>query len=63
MGKVIKVKLSGHSAQGGGYLDWERLEQRLRESGELTEQHKLKTLEIDKDGIKFTTRKKTKKEQ
>lgn len=60
--KKIRVKLSDLSTQGGGNLSWERFEKRLIESGELTEQQKLKTIEVDKDGISYTTRKKQKDE-
>lgn len=62
MGKVEK-KFSDLDTKGGGYLTWERLERRLRESGEITEQDKIKTLEITEEGIHYSTRKRKKSEQ
>jgi hypothetical protein len=56
-------KFSDLATKGGGFLDWERLEERLRESGELTEQDKIKTLEVTEEGIHYSTRKRKKSEQ
>lgn len=60
--KSIKRKFSDEPTQGSGYLTWRRLEKRFRESGEITEQQKLKKVEVDKDGISYLTRKKRKDE-
>lgn len=50
-----KVKITSGSTKGMGYLSWDRLNQRLRESGELTDQQELKTITLADEGVYFTT--------
>lgn len=55
MAKKVKVQ-SGHS-RGAGFLSWKRLEKRLRQIGEITEQQKIIKVEIKKDGLYYNTAK------
>lgn len=62
MSEKINVSFSNHDPKGYGYLSWERLEKRLVQCGELTEQQKLQAVEVTEDGIEYSTRKKRKNE-
>jgi len=58
--KIKKVFSKHHKGLGCGFLSWERLIKRLRQSGELRSQDKIVKIEVDDDGIKYTTRTKPK---
>ncbi len=61
MANKLKFKLGdGFAPTGSGFIDWKRLEKRLRDINELQDEDILHTVEIDSRGITYTTKKKTK---
>jgi len=54
--EIGKVIIHKGSTKGTGYLDWERLEQRFREIGELTEQDHLHSVTLKENGLCYTTK-------
>lgn len=53
-----KVKIRKGKTKGMGFLSWERLEKRLRQINELTEQDELVSIYTNDEGLHYTTRKK-----
>lgn len=51
------VEIRKGKTRGMGYLSWARLEQRLRQFGELTDQQDLHTVYMNSDGLYYTTKK------
>lgn len=47
--------LRGGSGKGCGFISWDRLEDRLRQIGELTPQDSLKDVKLTPDGLHYTT--------
>lgn len=55
--KKFKIQ-DGEEPTGSGFITWKRLQQRFRDIGELQDEDVLYAVEITKDGINYTTKKK-----
>ncbi|MAO66216.1 MAG: hypothetical protein CL666_14570 [Balneola sp.] len=51
----ISKKRSNIESRGAGFLSWDRLEERLKQSGELQSEDILEKVMISKEGIDYTT--------
>ena len=52
----IRKKKGPAKKRGWGFLGWERLQQRLREAGELTDQQIFHKIHVTSEGIHYYTK-------
>lgn len=59
MAKKFKIKIGdGEKPTGSGFISWERLQKRFRQIDELQDIDVLHTVQVDENGITYTTKKK-----